>query len=97
MAHRFLHIFIQPKEDVTRETVEAKLNGALDWYRYRSGLYVVLTTREVSKWQGLLEEFVDPAGTLLIVDFDPVSIQGWMTQGFWDWLKEARAKSKGTS
>ena len=97
MPHRFLHVFIEPKEGVTRETVEEKLNGALDWYRYRDGSYVVLTTREVNKWQSLLRELVDPGGGLLIVDFDPVTIQGWMAQRFWDWLKEARAKAKGKS
>jgi hypothetical protein len=84
----FLHIYISPRDGVTREQVEKKLDLALDWYRYAQGLYVVHTTSGVDKWKVRLLDFVKPRGRLLIVKLDVTERQGWMNKDFWEWLRE---------
>ena len=87
----YLHIYISPKEDVTREQVEKKLNLAIDWYRYARGVYVVYTTSSVDKWKERLIELVKPKGRLLILRLDIGKRQGWMNKDFWEWLKKRQA------
>jgi hypothetical protein len=87
MAH-LLHIYISPKEGVSRAQVEAKLNLGLDWYRYAPNLYVVHTSSSVDKWKARLIDFIKPGGRLLILRLDASQRQGWMNKDFWEWLRE---------
>jgi len=89
---RFLHIYISPKQDVTREQVETKLNLAIDWYRYARGMYVVYTSSSVDTWKARLIDLVKPRGRMFICAFDIHQRQGWMNKGFWEWLKKERKK-----
>jgi hypothetical protein len=84
----FLHIFVQPKAGVTEEMVKAKMNLAVDWYKYANHCWVVKTTSDVAKWQTRLKPLVEPDGTLLILTVDPTMRQGWIARSFWDWLKK---------
>ena len=83
----FLHIYVNPKQGVTREQIEEKLNKALDWFRYYVNIYVVYTTSDVDTWYERLEELVKPDGSLFICKLDIKSRQGWMTKKFWEWIK----------
>jgi hypothetical protein len=89
------HIYIQPRQGVTREQVEASLNGGLDWFRYRDGAYVVVTTSDQHTWQNRLQPHVEPDGFLFICKLDATNHQGWMDKKFWEWLhKYAPYKQK---
>ena len=88
MAAAFLHIFIKPNLGVTDEMVKAKMNLAVDWYKYAGNCWVVKTTSDVAKWQIRLKPLVEPTGSLLILTIDPMQRQGWIAKGFWDWLKK---------
>jgi len=83
----FLHIYVSPKDGVSRDQVEKKLNLALDWYRYAKDLYVVYTTSSVDKWKARLIDLVKPGGQLFICKLDVSIRQGWMNKDFWEWLK----------
>lgn len=90
----FLHIYITPKNGVTREQVEEKLNKAVDWFRYYANVYIVYTTSDVDTWMKRLKEIVEPDGSLFICKLDLKSRNGWMTKDFWDWVqKDGRDKS----
>jgi hypothetical protein len=95
MATSFLHIFIRPKAGVANEEVVAKLNLAVDWYRYADYCWVVKTTSEVAKWQTRLKPLVEPDGTLLILTIDPTKRHGWVAKAFWEWLQKASAPKTG--
>jgi len=86
----YLHIYISPKDGVTRAQMDKKLNLAIDWYRYARGLYVVYTTSSADKWKARLIDFVKPQGRLFICRMDASQRQGWMNKDFWDWLKKER-------
>lgn len=86
----FLHIYIYPKSGVTREQVEAKMNAAVDWFRYYANSYVVYTTSDADKWQSRLLDIVKPDGSLFICKIDVTKTQGWMTKQFWEWLRKKR-------
>jgi hypothetical protein len=90
----FFHIYISPKNGVTREQVEEKLNKALDWFRYYANVYVVYTTSDVDTWMKRLKELAEPDGSLFICKLDVKTRNGWMTTDFWDWLqKDGRDQS----
>lgn len=86
----FIHVYITPKNGVTREKVEEKMNLAVDWYRYTNHLYIVYTTSDIPKWQSRLQELVEPDGFMFICEFNIRNYNGWMQQGFWDWIKKSR-------
>jgi hypothetical protein len=86
----FMHIYISPKKDVTREKVEEKINLGLDWYRYTNNIYIVYTTSDITKWQSRLLELVDPDGFMFICEFNINNYNGWMAQNFWDWIMKPR-------
>ena len=87
----FLHVFIKPKSGVTVDMVKAKMNLAVDWYKYSDYCWVVKTTSDAAKWQTRLKPLVEPDGTLLILTIDPTKRQGWIAKGFWDWIKKNEA------
>lgn len=88
MTEQFLHLYIKPKEGITREQLQAKLNKALDWYRYGVGVYILYTSSDHEKWYQRLEELVKPGGSLFICELDLDIRQGWMKKDFWKWIKE---------
>lgn len=84
----FFHIYVAPKDDVTREQVEEKLNKAVDWFRYHANAYVVYTTSDVDTWMKRLKDLVEPDGSLFICKLDPRVTNGWMTDEFWEWMNK---------
>lgn len=89
---RFVHIYIKPSKDTTKEVLEQKLNLAVDWYRYDTGLYVVYTTSTIKKWQERLLNLVKEDGRLFICELQIDNRYGWMNKDFWEWLKKPRDK-----
>ena len=87
----YLHVYVSPKEGVTREQVEKKLSLAIDWYRYAKGMYIVYTTSSVDKWKERLIYLVKPGGRLFVCRLDVGKRQGWMNKDFWEWLKKQQA------
>jgi hypothetical protein len=88
---KFLNIYIVAKNGVSKEQIETKMNLAIDWIRYSDTNYLVYTSSDVNKWQERLLEFVKPDGSLFICEVAVDKRNGWMTQGFWDWVKKDRA------
>ena len=86
----FYNIFIQPNTNVTDEQVEAKMNLALDWYRYSENNWLIKTSSDAAKWQSRLKSLVEPNGVLVILKIDPSDRQGWISKSFWDWYSKAR-------
>ena len=86
----FYHIYIKPKEGVTKEKVEEKMNLAVDWYRYTNTDYIVYSTSDVNKWQGRLLELVNPDGLMFICELNIKIYNGWMTKDFWEWIQKKR-------
>jgi hypothetical protein len=86
----FLHMSIVPHEGVTAEQIEERLNKAIDWMRYRRGLYLLYTRYTPQQWNDSLEDLVKPDGILLVVAVDISKRQGWMTKSFWEWLEKER-------
>jgi hypothetical protein len=84
----FLHIYIVPKEGVSRQDVEAKLSKGLDWIRYGENNYIVYTNSNTAKWKERLIDFVKPGGNLLVVRFDIGYRKGFMSNDFWKWIRE---------
>ena len=81
------HIYLKPKADVTTDQVQAKINLALDWFKYGDNCWIVESTSDVAKWQTRLKPLVDPAGYFFICKIDISVRQGWMSKSFWEWLK----------
>ena len=90
----YLHIYVTPKKDVTREKIEETLNKAVDWFRYYANVYAVYTTSDVDTWMQRLKPLVEPDGSLFICKLDAKSNNGWMTKDFWEWFhKDGRHKT----
>ncbi|AOI64537.1 hypothetical protein WS51_12670 [Burkholderia territorii] len=92
MTAKLYHIYIQPKSGVSEETVKAKMNLSIDWYKYSDTCWVVKTTSDAAKWQARLKPLVEPDGSLLILRVDPTDRQGWIAKSFWAWLRGEKKK-----
>ncbi|MFA6198127.1 MAG: hypothetical protein WC734_03170 [Patescibacteria group bacterium] len=87
---RFYHIYIVPKESVAFDTVEQKMNLAVDWFRYNSKNWVVYSTSDVEKWVSRLQPLVEPTGDLFVCELNIQNRNGWMSKKFWEWIKKER-------
>lgn len=85
---KFFNIYIKPKEGITTEQVEKKMNLSLDWIRYDANCYVTYSTAGIEKWMVRLKPLVEPGGRLFICELKITNRNGWMTKDFWDWLKK---------
>jgi hypothetical protein len=81
------HIYIFPKQGVTKANIEARMNLARDWFRYNERCYVVKTTTDEKEWGERLLPLVDPGGYLFICRFDPAHYHGFMSSKFWEWFQ----------
>jgi hypothetical protein len=81
------HVFILPKEGVTREAVETALNAAPDWVRYYHKCYVIETDQTAEYWFEKLKSLVEPSGHLFICKFDKTHYHGRMEKAFWEWYQ----------
>ncbi len=89
---RFYHIYIKPKEGVTRGEIEKKLDIAIDWFRYDPKNWIIFTSSDEDKWFERLKSFVQNGGQLFICRFDISSRNGWMSKEFWDWISNNRKR-----
>lgn len=86
----FFHIYMVPKQSVTKEQLNEKLNKALDWFRYAPNNYIVYSTSDEEKLYARFESLVKPEGSIFICKLDITSRQGWINKGLWTWLKKPR-------
>jgi len=87
---QFYMIYIDRNKDATYTQVEKKMNLAIDWYRIKTGLWIVYTTSDEEKWYSRLKPFVDPEGHVFICRLDVSYRQGWMKKSFWKWVRREK-------
>lgn len=86
----FYHIYISPKDGVTRAQYRPKMDLAIDWFRYDDKNWIVYTTSDARKWDSRLREFVNPGGHLFICKLQIDDYFGFMSKKLWEWLKKDR-------
>ena len=86
----FYQIYVVPKEGISYETIEKKIDLGLDWFKYDKALYVVYSTSDVKKWMLRLRPLVEKDGRLFICELNISNRNGWMNRSFWTWLKKKR-------
>jgi hypothetical protein len=91
----YYHIYISPRQGVTREQIESVLNNAVDWYRYDPKSWIVYTTSDARKWYSRLQSFVEPGGHILICKLNVSDHWGLMPKGLWEWIKGPKGKDRG--
>ncbi len=87
-AAEFYTIYIDRDPDVAYDDVKKVMDLALHWYRITSRYWIVYTTGDSEKWYGRLKKFVTNSGNLFICRLDIAERQGWMSEDFWNWLRE---------
>jgi len=90
----YYHVYISPKQGITREEIEKKLSIAIDWFRYDNKCWILYTTSDAKKWYSRLQAFVEPGGYLLIHKLDPSDYWGFMSKHLWDWIKKDKDKKQ---
>ena len=86
----FYLVHVRGNPGVTRDVIEAKLNLAVDWYRFDEGHYILYTTSDEDKWYARLESLIKPDGVAFICKLEKDSSNGWMPKSFWDWYGKSR-------
>jgi hypothetical protein len=84
---KFYMIYIDRNKDTTYEQIQKKIDLAVDWYRISEELWIVYTTSNEEKWYSRLKPFVKSRGHTFVCKLDVSHRQGWMTKGFWKWLR----------
>ncbi len=90
MKGKFIHVYIDPNPGVTMTQIEAKMNLALDWFRYSDNVWVVYSTADLSKWKSRLQPLASKGGHYFVCEIDPNKRVGNMAKAFWDWLRKER-------
>ena len=90
MSKTFYHIYATPKKGESIESIEKKLDLAIDWFKYSKSVWIVYSTSDVSKWMKRLKPLVEPDGRLFICELNISNRNGWMNKSFWDWLKDKK-------
>ena len=89
-TRKFYHLYLVPKEDISKELIDEKLNLALDWFKYDKHIYIIYSNSELDKLTVRFNPLVQPNGRLFISELNITNRNGWMTQDFWDWLRKSR-------
>lgn len=90
MKGQFYVIYLKPDPEVSLETVKEAMNKTLDWYRINSTLWITYTTRDAEGLYKRLKPCVKEKGRIFITKLDLNDRQGWMQNGFWEWIRKGR-------
>ena len=83
----FYMAYVSRKKEVDYETLEAKMNLSLDWYRVNDSLWILYTTSNHEKWYSRLKPLCN---YVFVCRLDTDQRQGWMKKAFWRWLKREK-------
>jgi hypothetical protein len=83
----FYVVYIDRDPNVSLEMVTAAMDKAVDWYRINESLWIVYTTSDADKWNSRLRPLTKESGNFFICKLDTANRQGWMSKGFWKWLR----------
>lgn len=92
MKGRFLHIYLRPHSGVTEAQIEAKMNLALDWYRYDERVWLIFSTASLAKWKQRIKPLAGKSGFYFVCEINPMKRVGWMSKSFWAWLRKDRSQ-----
>ena len=84
----YYQIYLVPKNGVSKELVDAKINLALDWFRYDNSMWIVYSTADIRTWKARFKSLVEPTGRLFICEIKPENRSGWMNKRFWEWFRK---------
>ena len=87
----FYMVYIDRAATASYEAVKEKMNLSVSWYRINEKLWILYTTSDAEKLYKRLFPLVKDDGSIFICKLDIHNRQGWMTQRFWDWLKDKTA------
>jgi hypothetical protein len=87
---KFYHVYILPNPDVDMDSIETKMNLALDWIKYGKCNWVVYSNASMDQLMSRFKPLADPHGQLFICELNTTMRNGWMSQSFWNWLKKER-------
>jgi hypothetical protein len=88
----FYHLYISPREGITREVFEPVLSEATDWFRYDNKNWILYTNLSAIDWYSKLKQFVEPGGTLFICKLDVQDHFGMMSPNLWEWIRKSRSQ-----
>ncbi len=86
----FYHIYVSVRADVTMAQVEAKMNLAVDWFRYDANNWIVYTTSSAKTWYARFRKYIEPGGHLFVCQLDTTDYWGFMPRTLWTWLRKSR-------
>jgi hypothetical protein len=84
----FYMIYLERDPSVSYEDVAEKMNLAIDWFRINPRVWIVYSTSDSEKWYQRLRKLAGESGSLFICKLDISDRQGWITSGFWDWIRK---------
>lgn len=87
---KFYHIYLVPKEGIDSDKVKAKMDLALDWFKYGKSIWVIYSTSDLKKLMTRFKPLVDPRGNLFICELNISRRKGFMNKEFWSWLRKKR-------
>ena len=90
MKGQFFAVYIKCEDDDSYNSIKDKMNKALDWYRVSSNFWIVYTSSDVGRLYGRYKALIGSKGRLFVVKLDLNDRQGWMSKGFWAWIKKER-------
>lgn len=89
---RFLSILVSVDSEHTASELKEAMNKSLDWFRLANNYYIAYSTASLDQWKSRLAPLVKPGGYFLVAPLDLSEKRGYVTQAFWDWMKEMPTK-----
>ena len=101
MDKSLYHVYIMPRPELSRTSIEEVLDEADDWFRYGPGLYIIQTTDDSEQWRIRLNDRCQLNFAFFICKFSaPVSVSeaggnsnGRMSTKFWEWWEKKETES----
>lgn len=86
----FYVLYIEPDAALKfRDEIKKQIDLATDWYRIKTGLWVLYTGKNAKTWSERIRNCIDNK-TCFIARLDLSDRQGWMSGDFWEWIRKER-------
>ena len=89
-----LHVTLVSNPEATEEEIKAKMDLAIDWFKYADNCWLLWTVRDIAAWKERLSPLFRPNGKVLICKINASECDGFIAKDCWKWL---RAHGRDTS
>lgn len=76
------------RQNTNYEQLYETIKEANGWWHYLDSFWIIVSEKNASQWADILKSKIDNDDSLIIIEVQKGSTNGWLPQRAWDWINK---------